>query len=199
MFCYFVIHRFYSISKILFKRETSYFIWFTIFVALMGFALLSIDFSTFTILWGDFLVFLGSIFWAVHVSFIEHYSTYEKLIELAAIQFLVCSLLSLFISMFVEEISIPMLFRAWIPLLYAGIFSVGIAFILQIYAQRFVPANIAGIILSSEALFALLGGIVILDEFLSAKQWIGVACIVVAIGFVQFYPFYKRKKMYANT
>lgn len=181
-----------------FKKKTAKYIWFSIFVAIAGFALLSIDFKTFSLSTGDLLVLIGSIFWAIHVTFIEHYSKMAKSIELAVIQFFVCSILSLFFSLSLEEIKLPINFREWIPLLYAGLFSVGIAFTLQIYAQRFVPANIAGIILSSEAIFALFGGMVLLNEQLFMKQWIGVSLIFIVILFVQIYPLIKKKYYAAN-
>ncbi len=189
---------FIPIVGIFFKKKTASYIWLAILFSLFGFSLLSLDFKTFTISYGDFLVFVGSICWAVHVSFIEHYATLSKSIELAIVQFFVCSILSFGSTVVFEQSHFPSTFRAWIPLLYAGIFSAGIAFTVQLYAQRFVPANIAGIILSSESVFALLGGMLILNEQLINKQWLGVASILIAIVFVQWYPLIKIKSYAVN-
>lgn len=188
---------FIPLVGLLFKRKTPMAIWLAILIALAGFAMLSIDFHSFNISYGDFLVLIGSICWAFHVSFIEHFASQNKTLALAAIQFFVCGILSLTSSFVVETPDLPTTLRPWISILYAGIFSAGIAFTLQIYAQRFVPSSIAGIVLSSEAVFALLGGMLILNEYLMLKQWFGVALILLSIIWVQIYPALLKGKNYA--
>jgi len=186
---------FIPIVGIFLNRPTKVYIWFAIILAIIGFLLMSLDFKTFHLSLGDLLVFICSIFWALHVSLVESYAKLNKSIALACIQFLTAGFLSLIFSIFTEDILIKAIENAWIPIAYAGIFSVGVAFTLQIYAQRFVPANIAGILFSSEALFAMIGGIFILNESISFRQMIGSALIFLAILFVQLYPNLNSKKI----
>ncbi len=189
---------FIPIFGFLFKRKTQLYIWISIMLAIAGFMLMSLDFKTLQLSIGDLLVFVGSIFWALHVSFIESYAKLNKSIALACIQFVVAGILSLIFTLFNETIELKAIQSAWIPIAYAGIFSVGVAFTLQIYAQRFVPANIAGILFSSEALFALLGGILILNETLILRQWLGALLILSAILFVQLFQNFISKKRMVN-
>ncbi|NMD01426.1 MAG: DMT family transporter, partial [Bacteroidales bacterium] len=184
---------FIPIIGMFFKRKTGLLIWVAIFIAIVGFMLMSLDLNSLKLSFGDILVFIGSIFWALHVSFIESYASLNKSIALACIQFMVAGILSLLFTLPTESFSFEAIQMAWIPIAYAGIFSIGIAFTLQIYAQRFVPANIAGILFSSEALFALLGGIIILDETLTLKQWLGALLILSAILLVQLFQTYNIK------
>ncbi|HOU97649.1 MAG TPA: DMT family transporter [Bacteroidales bacterium] len=184
---------FIPIIGMFFKRKTGLLIWVAIFIAIVGFMLMSLDLNSLKLSFGDILVFIGSIFWALHVSFIESYASLNKSIALACIQFMVAGILSLLFTLPTESFSFEAIQMAWIPIAYAGIFSIGIAFTLQIYAQRFVPANIAGILFSSEALFALLGGIIILDETLILKQWLGALLILSAILLVQLFQTYNIK------
>ncbi len=188
---------FIPLVGLMFKRKTPLAIWLAILIALSGFALLSIDFNALNISLGDFLVLLGSFCWAFHVSFIEHYAMLKKTLELGIIQLFVCGFFSLMSSLLVETPVLPTAFTPWISILYAGIFSAGIAFTLQIYAQRFVPSNIAGIVLSSEAVFALLGGMLFLNEYLMLKQWFGVALISLSVIWVQIFPALLKSKHYA--
>ncbi|NSW45171.1 MAG: DMT family transporter [Bacteroidales bacterium] len=185
---------FIPIVGIFLNRSTKAYIWFAIIIAIIGFLFMSLDFNTFKLSIGDLLVFICSIFWALHVSLVESYAKLNKSIALACIQFLTAGFLSLIFSIFTEDISIKAIENAWLPIAYAGIFSVGVAFTLQIYAQRFVPANVAGILFSSEALFAMLGGIFILNESMSFRQMLGATLIFFAILFVQLYPNLNTKK-----
>jgi drug/metabolite transporter (DMT)-like permease len=101
-------------------------------------------------------------------------------IKLASAQYAVCALLSLITAAFVENIAIQGLRAALIPILYGGILSVGIAYTLQVIAQREAPPTHAAIILSLEAVFAALAGWLILDEMLSLRGFIG--CILMFSG-----------------
>ncbi|MCX7861920.1 MAG: DMT family transporter [Bacteroidales bacterium] len=176
-----------------FKQRATISVWFAIIIALTGFAFLSINIDNMRIGVGDLLVFIGSICWAIHVNLIEFFSTIKKSIEIAMIQFFICGMLSLLTSIVFEQQVFTLDFRSWIPILYAGLFSVGIAFTLQVYAQRFVPSSVAGIILSSESLFALLGGMIVFNETLNKHQWLGVLLILMAIVWVQVFQYIKSK------
>jgi drug/metabolite transporter (DMT)-like permease len=189
---------FIPIIGLFFKRKTGFHIWFSILLALVGFSLMSLDFQTLKLSFGDLLVFICSIFWAIHVSLIESYAKLNQSIVLAATQFMVSGLLSLIVALTMEPINIHSIQQAWIPIAFAGIFSAGVAFTLQIYAQQFVPANVAGVLFSSESLFALIGGIFILNEQMSFKEILGCAFILSGIILVQLFQNIKSRQRLVN-
>jgi drug/metabolite transporter (DMT)-like permease len=86
----------------------------------------------------------------------------------------------------VEEISAGAIYDAAVPILYGGIFSVGIAYTFQIFAQRYAPAAHASIIMSFEAVFAVLGGWLILGEILSARGIAGCVLMFAAMLLSQY-------------
>ena len=160
------------ILGMIFKQKTSSGTWIGALVAAIGLYLLSIK-SDFSIELGDLLVLISAFFWAAHVLWISRVSPRTDPIQLAFFQFMLCSILSL-ITAFVIEVSIfQNIVDAAIPLLYAGILSVGIAYTLQIVAQREVhPAN-AAIIMSLEAVFAVIGGLIVLNETIAFRGLLG--------------------------
>jgi putative MATE family efflux protein len=101
---------------------------------------------------------------------------------LSAFQFAICSFLSILVALFTENIEFNLLIEAAIPILYGGIFSVGLAFTLQVAGQKDAPAASASIILSLEALFAVIGGWLILNEYMSLRSIFG--CILMLAGMI---------------
>ena len=122
---------------------------------------------------GDLWVLFGAFFWAAHVLALSWLSPRMERIKLACTQYAVCSVLSLFGAYFTETITLDGINGAIIPILYGGILSVGIAYTLQVVAQRNAPPIHAAIILSLEAVFAALAGWLILGEMLSLRALIG--------------------------
>ena len=99
-------------------------------------------------------------------------------IKLAFFQFITCSVLSLLAAFFTETIAVQAILKATIPILYGGFVSVGIAFTLQVVAQRSAQPAHAAIILSMETVFAVIGGWLILDERLSSRGLVGCALML---------------------
>jgi len=124
---------------------------------------------------GDLWVLFGAFFWAAHVLALSWLSPRMERIKLACTQYAVCSVLSLLGAYFTETITLDGINGAIIPILYGGILSVGIAYTLQVVAQRNAPPIHAAIILSLEAVFAALAGWLILGEMLSLRALIGCA------------------------
>ncbi len=122
---------------------------------------------------GDLWVLFGAFFWAAHVLALSWLSPRMERLKLACTQYAVCSVLSLLGAYFTETITLDGIKGAIIPILYGGILSVGIAYTLQVVAQRHAPPIHAAIILSLEAVFAALAGWLILGEMLSLRGLIG--------------------------
>lgn len=102
--------------------------------------------------------------------------------ELSFLQFATCSLLSLLVSLFFEDIYLKNILNTSIPILYAGILSVGVAYTLQVVGQQKSHPSHASIILSLEGVFAVLGGAVVLGEILSLREISG--CVLMLAGMI---------------
>ena len=130
---------------------------------------------------GDLIVLAGALFWAMHIRLVEKVMKVHRAIPLAVVQFSTCSLLSLLTALVFEELSVPSVTKAWAPLLYGGVMSVGIAYTLQVAAQKKARAAHAAVIMSLEAVFAMLGGWLILGETVVLQGIIGAIIMLSAM------------------
>ena len=162
-----------------FRQKPGIGVWIGALVSATGLYLLSVN-EDMSFSQGDLLVLAGAFFWAAHVHIIGKYSPLVSSIKLAIIQFLACSLLSFVVALLIEKIEMQGLINAAIPILYGGLMSVGIAYTLQIIAQKKAHPAHAAIILSLESVFAAAGGMLILGEVISIKAAIG--CLLMLIG-----------------
>ena len=103
-------------------------------------------------------------------------------IRLAAFQFLICSFLSFIVALFTEQISFWAIKSAFMHLLFTGVLSVGIAYTLQVVAQKNAHPAKAAIILSLESVFSVIGGMLVLSELLSARELLG--CLLMFAGVI---------------
>lgn len=136
----------------------------------------------FTVSAGDVLEFIGAGFWTVHILVIDKYASQIDSLKLACYQFIACGVLSLAAALVIEEIALSAILQAGIPILYGGLFSVGIAYTLQIVGQKQAEPTHAAIILSMETVFAALGGYLLLEELLGMQELIGMA--LMALGMI---------------
>jgi drug/metabolite transporter (DMT)-like permease len=112
---------------------------------------------------------------------IGRYSPRVDFLRLACLQFAICSILSLVAAFLFESMRVPDILQASVPILYAGLLSTGVAYTLQVAAQRRVPPTQAGIIMSLEAAFAALGGWVMLREMFSTRGILGAGLMLVGM------------------
>ena len=149
-------------------------------IATYGLYLLSIT-EDFNIGQGDTLVLIGAFFWAVHVQVVGYAAKYKlDALKLAILQYLICAGLNLLLALFLEEFTVQATLDASGAILYAGLVSVGVAYTLQIVAQKHVDPSRAAILLSLEAVFAVLAGWLMLDELLNSRESWG--CILMFAG-----------------
>ena len=149
-------------------------------IATYGLYLLSIT-EGFNMGQGDTLVLIGAFFWAVHVQVVGYAAKYKlDPLKLAILQYLICAGLNLVLALFLEELSFQATLDASGAILYAGLVSVGVAYTLQIVAQKHVDPSQAAILLSLEAVFAVLAGWLMLDELLNSRESWG--CILMFAG-----------------
>ncbi|MEA1972586.1 MAG: DMT family transporter [Candidatus Cloacimonadota bacterium] len=162
------------------KRKTPKKLWLSSLIAIVGLYLITQTDNSY-ILKGDFLVFIGAFFWALHVLFMDKIAKNISIITIAFFQFSVAAILNLTIGFLLEDFSFDNIMKAKIPLLYGGISSIGIAFTLQIFGQRKAHPSHAAVILSLEGAFAVLGGWLILHETLSLRGIVGCSLMLFAI------------------
>jgi len=174
------------------KQKTSLLTWLGAVVAIVGLYFLSVN-ETFDINIGDVLVLIGAFFWAIQILVIGYYSTKVDPFQLAFSQFVVCAVLSFIAALITETIVLQNVLLTYLPILYAGLFSVGIAFTIQVVAQREAhPAN-AAIIMSLEALFAVIGGWMILNESIPMRGLFGCWLMLIGMILSQLYLFNRKK------
>lgn len=159
--------------------------WIGAFVALIGFYFLCMNGGTFTINMGDVLIFIGAIFFALHISIIDSYSDRIYPLRLSCYQFYTCSLLAMIGSICFETINLNAIIDAAIPILYGGLMSVGVGYTLQCVGQKDCDSTTSAIILSSEAVFCSLGSMLILKEMMSPVGYLGCALVFVGIILAQ--------------
>jgi drug/metabolite transporter (DMT)-like permease len=167
--------------------------WLGAIMAAVGLYFLSIT-SEFSISIGDLLVLISAFFWSGHVLLIGWLAPQTNSLKLAAAQFAVCSLFSLITALVIETISFSSIWQAIIPILYGGLCSVGIAYTLQIIAQRDAHPAHSAIIMSLEGLFAAIGGWLILGEVFSIRGLFGCALMLAGMLFSQIPGFFGQQK-----
>jgi len=153
--------------------------WIGVIVAVVGLYLLSIK-RDFTIENGDRLILIGAIFWAIHILVIDKFSKRVDALKLSSLQFATCAILSMLTAFFTEEITIAGLKGSLIPILYGGLLSVGVAYTLQVVAQKNAKPSHAAIILSTESVFGAIGGALMLHEVMGSRELFG--CVLIMGG-----------------
>ena len=163
-----------------FGHKTRLNTWIGISFALVGFYFLAVG-PHFNVNYGNILELSGAFFWAFHVLTIAYLSTRLPAIPLALIQFLVAALLSSLAAFYFEKPTLVHFQQEWLPILYTGIIASGLARTLQIIAQKKVSASISALILSSEALFAVIADWLFLDVTLTIAAYIGSGLILIGM------------------
>lgn len=162
-------------------------VWLCVVLSVIGLYLLCMT-DGFSLSKGDLLVLLCAVAFALHILVIDHFSPKTDGVKLSCIQFLVCGIVSI-VPMFAVET--PMLSRILdcaVPILYAGVLSCGVAYTLQIVAQKDTNPTIAAMLLSLESVFAVITGAIILHEHISVRELSGCAIMFAAIIIAQLAP-----------
>ncbi|MCP4404526.1 MAG: DMT family transporter [bacterium] len=178
---------------LLWKQKTTSATWLGACLAASGMYLLSVS-EQFTIAFGDLLELIGAFFWAGHVLLIGWLTRRMNALRIAFVQFMTCSILSLLAAAFTEEISLDGIMAASLSIAYGGLLSVGVAYTLQVVAQRHAHAAHAAIILSLEAVFAAIGGWLLLGEILSPRGIFGCALMLAGMLMSQLQLKFLRRK-----
>ena len=167
-------------------------IWPSVIFCVLGVYFLS-DFSNATVRLGDSLVILCAFFWALHIIFIGHFiRNFNLPLFFGALQALIVAFFSIIFALYFETITIENILNESISIIYAGALSGGVAFTLQIYAQKNISATPAAIIYSLEGVFAAIAAWIILDQILGFKNILGCFLIFGGVMLSQIAPIYKK-------
>ena len=167
----------------------------SVVVAIVGMYFLCVPNGIENIYWGDMLVFGSAVGYAAHIIVIDRFTAVDG-VRLSRVQLLVAGSISLVCALMLEHPSIAGIACAIVPILYAGILSDGVAYTLQIVAQKTTDPTVASIIMSLESVFAALGGWIILGERLGAVELLGCTLVFAAVMLSQVPTFIEnvRKK-----
>ena len=181
------------LSGIFFGKKTPWHLWFAVLVAVVGLCYLFGELN-FAADLGELLTLLCAFCFALHILHIDHIVDHVDAVRLAALQYLFCSLYSLPFALLTEEISLAAIGNAWLPIVYTGVFSSGVAYTLQIIAQKHVEPTVASLTMSTEAVFAALFGWLVIGQTLSPQELFGCALMFFAIIVAQLpQDFLKRR------
>ena len=184
---------FVPLIGIFFGQRTGSGTWLGAFIAVIGLYLLSIN-DDFSIARGDLLQLICAVFFAAHILVVGYVAKRMDPLKLSLIQYVVSGVLSFFIAIAIEVITWQMIVDTAIPLLYAGVMSIGVGYTLQVVAQQHAKSSHAAIILGLEGAFAVLGGWLILDENLSTRGLIGCGLMLSGMFLSQLLPRLSLKK-----
>ena len=179
--CYIVL---VPVFGLFLHKKCSPFIWAAVFLALAGLYLLCMT-DGFSIQKGDILVMICAVLFAFQILSVDHYSPLVSGLELSIAQFIICAIGSGIPALIFEKPHLSSILAAWQPILYAGIFSCGIAYTLQIVGQRGLNPTVASLIMSLESCISAIAGFLILGQMLSLRELLGCVIMFAAIILAQ--------------
>ena len=166
------------------KKRAGIRVWVSVALAVAGLYLLCIT-DRLALGKGDILVLLCAVVFAVHILVVDHFSAKTDGVRMSCIQFLVCGLLSGVCMLLTEHPEMRLILQAWQPILYAGVFSCGVGYTLQIVGQKGTDPTVASLILSLESVVSVLAGWLLLGQRLSVRELGGCALMFAAILLAQ--------------
>ena len=172
------------ILGIFLKKKAGIRVWLGVAIALAGLYLLCVT-EKFTIVPADFMLLGCALLFAMQILAVDFFIDRVDGVKLSCIQFFTCAVLSTIGMVIFEHPSIPAMLQAWLPILYAGVLSSGVAYTLQVVVQRDMNPTVSSMILSLESVFSALAGWVLLKQVLSTKELLGCGLVFVAIILAQ--------------
>ena len=176
------------------KKKCGWNIWTGVAMTLVGLYLLCVG-ESFSLALSDILILLCALCFAIHILVIDYFTVRVDGVRMSCIQFMTAAVVSAFPMFFIEmghsgagiqlwsqAFTTP---DAWIPLLYAGICSSGIAYTLQIVGQKDMNPTVASLILSLESVISVIAGWLLLDEVMGIRELGGCVLIFIAIILAQ--------------
>lgn len=169
------------VVSLFFGKKSRPAVWISVVLAVIGFYFLTmVGESAFTK--GDAYVLVCAFTFSGHILCVDYFAPKVNGVKLSCLQFMVCGVLSGIVMFITENPSLWDIFRARIPLLYAGVLSSGVAYTLQVIGQKNYNPSIAALIMSLESVFSVLAGWMILNQTLSVFEAVG--CVLIFSGII---------------
>lgn len=167
------------------KKKVGTKVWLGVVLATIGLYMLCMTSEQFSLSKGDLLVLICAGFFSLHILIIDYFSPKVDGVRMSCIQFFVCGVISTAIAFVFENPSLSAILSGWLPILYAGVLSCGVAYTLQIVGQKNMDPTVASLILSLESVFSVLAGWMILNQTLSIREFFGCVLMFLAIILAQ--------------
>ena len=182
------------IAYFFFSKQIHNSVWPSVLMCLVGGLFLS-ELGNLRVRYGDSLVVIGAFFWAFHIVFISKFlKIFNYTITIATFQCLSASIISFVPAFSFEFISLKVISMESAELIYAGVLSSGIAFMLQVFGQQNLSPAPVAIIFSLEGVFGSIAAWVMLDQYLNEFKIFGIIIILSAVIFSQLAPMYGKRK-----
>lgn len=173
------------------KRRTNLFTWISVLLAMVGLYLLCMQGES-GIDSGDLLVLACAPIFAIQILLVDHFVPHTDGVRLSCIQFFTVGILNMPLMFIFEQPSLSAMVDGWLPILYAGLLSSGVAYTLQVVAQKHTHPTTASVLMSLESVFAVLAGLVLMGERLTAWEWCGCGVMFAAVILAQLPPLRKK-------
>ena len=173
------------ILGVFFHKKVGMKLWVSVVIAIVGLYLLCMT-GSFQLQLGDLLILICAFCFSGHILVIDYFSPKVDGVQMSCIQFFTAAVLSTVVMFFVEGVpSVQDVLLSWIPVLYCGVMSSGVAYTLQIIGQKGVNPTIASLVLSLESVIAVLAGWIILGQSMSSREIMGCVLMFAAIILAQ--------------
>lgn len=166
------------------RKKVKPLIWFCVALGAFGFYLLTMAGKTtgFHLQTGDFFVLICAVAFSCHILVVDHFSPKCDGVKLSCIQFLTVGIVSMVCMFIFETPVLADILDCWLPIMYCGVFSSGVAFTLQVLGQKHAEPTVASLIMSLESVFSVIFGVILIHERLTLIEALG--CIVIFIAVV---------------
>ena len=182
------------VNFVFFHKKNTWLVWLAVAVGVAGMYLLCMT-EGFYLTKGDALVCICALLFTGHILCCDHFVQFCNPVELSAVQFLTASVIATVVAFCAEQPTWSKIASAAVPILYCGLVSGGVGYTLQIVGQKYTDPTVASLLLSMEAVFAVIAGAVILQERMSGRELAGCIIIFIAILMVQI----PQKRKIANS
>ena len=172
---------FVPIISVLLRKKVRPIMWLCVAMGAVGLYLLCMTDASFRLTFGDTLVLLCAVAFAVHILTVDHFSPKMDGIKLSCIQFLTVGIVSMVCMFIFEHPDIHAILDCAVPLLYDGVLSCGLGFTFQVVAQKHAEPTVASLLMSLESVFAVVFGALLLHETMSMRELSGCLIIFIAV------------------
>lgn len=175
------------VGMLFFQKKPTYFMWLGIVLATVGLYNLCLD-ETLTFNRGDLIILSSVLFFSFHIQLIARFVQEVNGVHLVCAEFFFASIYCFICSLILEGPSFSQIIECRYGILFAGILGIGVCYVLQVYAQKYTDPTVAALLMSLESVFGALGGVFVLHERFTSKEFLGVLFIAAAIVVAQLNP-----------